>query len=120
MDQVRPWLEERIKMFGPLGFVPGLTEEQLDALTDPRRARAAGIPTIEEGVKSGSWFCGTAEAVSDQLLEVQKRYPGLEEVNLGVTSMGMPLSATLEQLEWIGQDILPKFKSQKKSGSRAN
>ena len=28
MDQVRPWLEERIKMFGPLGFVPGLTEEQ--------------------------------------------------------------------------------------------
>ena len=120
MDQVRPWLEERIKMFGPLGFVPGLTEEQLDALTDPRRARAAGIPTIEDGVKSGSWFCGTAEAVSDQLLEVQKRYPGLEEVNLGVTSMGMPLSATLEQLEWIGQDILPKFKSQKKSGSRAN
>ena len=34
--------------------------------------------------------------------------------------MGMPLSATLEQLEWIGQDILPKFKSQKKPSSRAN
>ena len=70
MDQVRPWLEERIKMFGPLGFVPGLTEEQLEALTDPRRARSAGIPTIEDGVKAGSWFCGTAEAVTDQLFEV--------------------------------------------------
>ena len=45
-------------------------------------------------------------------MEIQERYPGLEEVNLGVTSMGMPLSATLEQLEWIGKDILPKFKEQ--------
>ena len=107
-------------MFGPLGFVPGLTEDQLDALTDPRRARSAGLPTIEDGVKAGSWFCGTAEAVSEQLFEVQKRYPGLEEVNLGVTSMGMPLTATLEQLEWIGQDILPKFKSQKKVSSPAS
>ena len=47
MDQVRPWLEERIKRFGPLGFVAGLTPEQLEALADPRRARGAGLPTIE-------------------------------------------------------------------------
>ena len=112
MDQVRPWLEERIKMFGPLGFVPDLTEEQLAAAADPRRARSAGLPTIEDGIKGGSWFCGPPELVAEKLMEVQDRYPGLEEVNLGVTSMGMPLSATLEQLEWIGQDILPKFKAQ--------
>ena len=112
MDQVRPWLEERIKMFGPLGFVPGLTEEQLEALADPRRARGAGLPTIEQGVESGSWFCGPPELVAEKLMEIQERYPGLEEVNLGVTSMGMPLSATLEQLEWIGKDILPKFQAQ--------
>ena len=112
MDQVRLWLEERIKMFGPLGFVPGLTEEQLDALADPRRARGAGLPTIEDGVKSGAWFCGLPEVVAEKLMEIQERYPGLEEVNLGVTSMGMPLSATLEQLEWIGKDILPRFKAQ--------
>ncbi len=95
MDQVRLWLEERIKMFGPLGFVPGLTEEQLDALGDPRRARGAGLPTIEDGVKSGAWFCGPPEVVTEKLMEIQERYPCLEEVNLGVTCMGMPLSATL-------------------------
>ena len=120
MDQVRLWLEERIKMFGPLGFVPGLTEEQLDALADPQRARGAGLPTIEDGVKSGAWFCGPPEVVTEKLMEIQERYPGLEEVNLGVTSMGMPLSATLEQLEWIGKDILPKFKAQARVATPAD
>jgi hypothetical protein len=33
----------------------------------------------------------------------------LEEINIGVTNMGMPLKATLEQLEWFGRDVLPKF-----------
>jgi len=112
MAQVQPWLEERTKMFGPLGFVPRLTPEQLDALADPRRARGAGLPTIEQGVESGAWFCGPPELVTEKLMEVQERYPGLAEVNLGVTSMGMPLTATLEQLEWFGQEVLPKFKAQ--------
>jgi alkanesulfonate monooxygenase SsuD/methylene tetrahydromethanopterin reductase-like flavin-dependent oxidoreductase (luciferase family) len=112
VDEARQWVEERIKMFGPLGFVPGLTSEQLDALADPRRARSAGLPTIEHGVRSGSWFCGPPELVTEKLLEVQDRYPGLEEVNIGVTNMGMPLKATLEQLEWFGQEVLPRFKAQ--------
>jgi alkanesulfonate monooxygenase SsuD/methylene tetrahydromethanopterin reductase-like flavin-dependent oxidoreductase (luciferase family) len=112
MDEARQWVEERNKMFGPLGFVPGLTPEQLDALADPRRARSAGLPTIEHGVRSGSWFCGPPELVTEKLLEVQDRYPGLEEVNIGVTNMGMPLKATLEQLEWFGQEVLPRFKAQ--------
>jgi alkanesulfonate monooxygenase SsuD/methylene tetrahydromethanopterin reductase-like flavin-dependent oxidoreductase (luciferase family) len=112
MNEARQWVEERIKMFGPLGFVPGLTLEQLDALGDPRRARSAGLPTIEHGVRSGSWFCGPPELVTEKLLEVQDRYPGLEEVNIGVTNMGMPLKATLEQLEWFGQEVLPRFKAQ--------
>jgi alkanesulfonate monooxygenase SsuD/methylene tetrahydromethanopterin reductase-like flavin-dependent oxidoreductase (luciferase family) len=112
MDEARQWGEERIKMFGPLGFVSGLTPEQLDALADPRRARSAGLPTIEHGVRSGSWFCGPPELVTEKLLEVQDRYPGLEEVNIGVTNMGMPLKATLEQLEWFGQEVLPRFKAQ--------
>jgi hypothetical protein len=36
----------------------------------------------------------------------------LEEINIGVTNMGMPLKATLEQLEWFGQDVLPRFRAQ--------
>jgi alkanesulfonate monooxygenase SsuD/methylene tetrahydromethanopterin reductase-like flavin-dependent oxidoreductase (luciferase family) len=112
IDEARVWGEERIKMFGPLGFVPGLTPEQLEALGDPRRARGAGLPTIEDGVRSGSWFCGPPDSVTEKLLQIQDRYPGLEEINIGVTNMGMPLKATLEQLEWFGQDVLPRFRAQ--------
>jgi hypothetical protein len=42
-------------------------------------------------------------------MEVQERYPGLQEVNIGVTNMGMPTSASLEQLEWFAQDVMPHF-----------
>jgi alkanesulfonate monooxygenase SsuD/methylene tetrahydromethanopterin reductase-like flavin-dependent oxidoreductase (luciferase family) len=112
MDEARQWVEERIKMFGPLGFVPGLTPEQLEALADPRRARSAGLPTIDDGVRSGSWLCGPPELVTEKLLEIQDKYPGLEEVNIGVTNMGMPLKATLEQLEWFGQEVMPRFTAQ--------
>ena len=109
IDQARDWVEERIKMFGPLGFIPGLTDQQLQDLTDPVKAPLAKLPTIDDAVKSGSWFCGTPDRIIEQLQEVQDRYPGLEEINIGVTNMGMPLKATLEQLEWFGQDVLPKF-----------
>ncbi|MBC8279385.1 MAG: LLM class flavin-dependent oxidoreductase [Chloroflexi bacterium] len=112
IDEARVWGEERIKMFGPLGFVPGLTPEQLEALTDPSRARGAGFPTIEDGVRSGSWFCGPPDAVTEKLMQIQDRFPGLEEINIGVTNMGMPLKATLEQLEWFGRDVLPRFTAQ--------
>lgn len=109
IDQARDWVEERIKMFGPLGFIPGLTDQQLQDLTDPVKAPLAKFPTIDDAVKSGSWFCGTPDRIIEQIQEVQDRYPGLEEINIGVTNMGMPLKATLEQLEWFGQDVLPKF-----------
>jgi alkanesulfonate monooxygenase SsuD/methylene tetrahydromethanopterin reductase-like flavin-dependent oxidoreductase (luciferase family) len=112
MDEARQWVEERIKMFGPLGFVAGLTPEQLEALADPRRARSAGLPTIEDGVRSGSWLCGPPELVAEKLMEIQDKYPGLEEVNIGVTNMGMPLKATLEQLEWFGKEVMPRFTAQ--------
>ncbi|MFQ6026612.1 MAG: LLM class flavin-dependent oxidoreductase [Dehalococcoidia bacterium] len=120
MEEVRLWQEERIKMFGPLGFVAGLTPEQLDALGDPRRAPTAGLPTVEQGVQSGSWLCGPPELVAERLLEIQDHYPGLEEVNIGVTHMGMPLTATLEQLEWFGSEVLPKFKAQARVSAPAD
>src|SRR5882672_7218273 len=31
--EITPWYEEHVKMFGPLGFVPGITPEQLAAST---------------------------------------------------------------------------------------
>ncbi len=107
--------EEHMKMFGPLGFVRGLTDEQIDALGDPRRAPHAGLPTLEESVKAGSWLCGPPELIIEKLMAIQERYPGMQEVNMQCANMGTPLNVTLEQLEWFGKEVMPAFKNQVKS-----
>ena len=112
MEEVRKSFEENMKMFGPLGFVRGLTEDQLVALGDPVRARHAGLPTIEEAVQAGSWLCGPPELIIEKLMAIQEKYPGLEQINVGCTTMGTPLQETLEQLEWFGTEVMPVFKAQ--------
>ncbi len=62
IEEARPYFEENMKMFGPLGFVRGLTDAQIAALADPRRARSAGLPTLEQAVAAGSWLVGPPEA----------------------------------------------------------
>ncbi len=111
LDESRLWAEERVKMFGPLGFVRGLSDEQVDAINsnDRDRLMSADLPTIEGDLESGGFFAGPAEMVTEKLMEVQERYPGLEEVNLGITGMGMPESATLEQMHRFAEGVMPHF-----------
>ena len=120
MDEVRSIFEENMKMFAPLGFVRGLSDEQMSALADPARARAAELPTLEEAVQSGAWLCGPPELITEKLMAVQERFPGLEEINVGCTSMGTTEQVTLEQLEWFGKEVMPAFKSQAKSPTPAD
>ena len=110
MDQGRKIFQENMKMFGPLGFVAGLTPEQIAAMGDRRRAPVAGLPTIEDAVEQGQWIIGPPDQIIEEIESIQKRFPGLEELNIGVTSMGSPLSLSLEQLEWFGKDVMPHFK----------
>ena len=42
--EITPWYEEHVKMFGPLGFVPGITPAQLEASTKRGGWGAAGVP----------------------------------------------------------------------------
>ena len=100
-----------MKMFAPLGFVRGLSDDQVSAIADPRRARSSGLPTIEDGVKAGAWLCGPPELVTEKLMAIQDRYPGLESINGGAT-VGTPQNVIVEQLDACGRDIMPKFKSQ--------
>ncbi len=111
LEESRLWAEERVKMFGPLGFVRGLSDEQIDAINSSDRSRlmSAGLPTIEDDLESGGFFAGPAELVTEKLMEVQERYPGLEEVNIGITGMGMPESATLEQMYRFAEGVMPHF-----------
>ena len=112
INEVRSVFEENMKMFGALGFVRGLTPEQITDMGDPSRARGAGLPTLEDAIKGGQWLCGPPEMIIEKLMAMQDRFPGLEEINVGCTSMGMSEKRTLEQLEWIGKEVMPTFKNQ--------
>jgi len=95
-------------MFGPLGFVPGITPAQLEASTKRGGWDAAGVPTVEHYMKNGAWFAGPPEELTAYLKDIESRYPGLEYVNVSI-SMGTPKAVMLEQLRAFATDVMPKF-----------
>lgn len=109
VKEARDFHDEDLKMFGPL-FMRALSEEQIQLLSDPQKAPSAYLPNIDAAVIEGSWLCGPPEQIVEQLMEIQDRYPGLEQVNVG-NAMGTPQSVILEQLEWFGKEVMPAFKS---------
>ena len=109
IKEATPFFEENIKMFAPLGFVPGLTPEQIDATADPKRARQANLPTLRHAIKAGTWLIGPPEQITEQLMEVQHKYPGLEVVNVG-QPVGTPQAVILDQLERFSKQVMPAFK----------
>jgi alkanesulfonate monooxygenase SsuD/methylene tetrahydromethanopterin reductase-like flavin-dependent oxidoreductase (luciferase family) len=117
--EARLYFEENMKMFGPLGFVRGLTEEQLSALADPRRARSAGLPTLEQAVAAGSWLVGPPEVIIEKIQAIQERYPGLEEINIG-SVIGTPQRVICEQLEIFATEVMPAFKHEVKVAAPAD
>ena len=110
IKEATPFFEENIKMFAPLGFVPGLTPEQIEAVADPKRARQANLPTLRDAIKAGTWLIGPPEQIIEQLMEIQQKYPGLEVVNVG-QPVGTPQAVILEQLERFSAQVMPAFKS---------
>ena len=109
IEEATPFFEENMKMFAPLGFVRSLTEDQIEAIADPRRARSAGLPTLKQAVDAGAWLCGPPESITEKLMAIQEKYPGLESVNVQQV-IGTPQSVILEQLERFAKEVMPAFK----------
>ena len=118
IEQARPFYEENMKMFAPLGFVRGLSDDQLAALADPARAPHADLPTLESAVESGSWLVGTPEQIIEQMEDIEKRWPGLDHVNMGLP-VGTPQSVILEQTEAFGKEVMPHFKNRMATAAAA-
>ncbi len=119
IEEARPYFEENMKMFAPLGFVRGLSDGQIEAIADPKRARSANLPTLEQAIEAGSWLCGPPEMIIEKLQDVQDRHPGLEEVNVG-SVIGTPQSVILEQLEIFAREVMPAFQSQDRAAAPAD
>jgi alkanesulfonate monooxygenase SsuD/methylene tetrahydromethanopterin reductase-like flavin-dependent oxidoreductase (luciferase family) len=111
IEEARPFYEENMKMFAPLGFVKGLTEQQIQAVErGGSYARKANLPTLEDAVKSGSWLVGTSESISEKLQEIQHKFPGLTSVNVGQV-VGTPENVIIDQLSHFGKEIMPKIRN---------
>ena len=102
------YYEENLKMFGPLRLVRALSDEQIDAMSDPSRAPTFDLPRIEDAVKVGGFLAGPAEMIVEQLKRLEKEYPGLERVGVS-QPVGTPQSEILEQLEMFAEQVMPAF-----------
>jgi alkanesulfonate monooxygenase SsuD/methylene tetrahydromethanopterin reductase-like flavin-dependent oxidoreductase (luciferase family) len=109
IKEATPFFEENIKMLAPLGFVPGLTPEQIEAVADPKRWRQANLPALRHAIKAGTWLIGPPEEITERLMELQHKYPGLEVVNVGQL-VGTSQAVILEQLERFSVQVMPAFK----------
>ena len=119
IKEARPFFEEAMKFAAPVGFVRGLSDDQISAIGDPRRVHSAGLPTLEQAVESGAWLVGPPELITEKLMAIQERYPGLDSVNVG-NAIGTPQSVMLEQLEAFAEGVMPAFKSQVKAPAPAD
>ena len=106
--EARPYFEENTKMFGPLGFVGGLSDEQKKGLENPTQELWDSLPTIEDEVRSGNFLCGTPEQVIEPIKLLEELYPGLREINIQ-PMISTPSDVILEQLEWFAREVMPAF-----------
>ena len=109
IKEAKSYYEENLKMFGPLRLARGLSDEQIDIMSDPRRAPDGGLPSIEDAVNSQAFLAGPPDRIIEQLKSVEKEYPALERIGMS-HPMGTPQNVITEQLEWFGKEVMPAFK----------
>ena len=102
-------------MFGPLRLIRTLSDEQLEQMADPALAPAAGLPTLEASIESGSTLCGTAEQVTEGLKAFEERYPGIDRIGIG-HPIGLPRAVILEQLQRFAEEVAPEFSTMVSEG----
>jgi len=107
--EMTPYYEEHVKMFAPLGFVPGVTPQQVAAAGRRGGWDAGGVPKLDHYMKLGSWFAGTSEQLIEHLKKLEARYPGMQHINLS-TSMGTPKAVMLEQFQRVAEEVMPAFR----------
>jgi alkanesulfonate monooxygenase SsuD/methylene tetrahydromethanopterin reductase-like flavin-dependent oxidoreductase (luciferase family) len=109
MREAAKYYEENMKMFGELRLVRALSDEQIEAMRDPKKAAVTKLPRIEDAVKAGGFLTGTPADIIAQLKAIEAHLPGLKRVTVS-QPLGLPLSLCLEQLEWFAKDVMPAFK----------
>ena len=119
IKEASKYFEENLKMFGPLRLVRNLTDQQIEDMSNPKRAPYAGLPTLENAIKTGAYLCGPPEHIIERLMELEERYPGLERVGVS-HDVGTPQEEILEQLAWFAKEVMPAFKGRVEAATPAD
>ncbi len=106
---LRPLYEEHAKMFAPLGFLPGATPPQIEAISKRGGWYEAGVPKLEDYIKTGAWYAGPPEGLVAYLKELEARYPGMEDIGLSMP-MGTTQAVMLDQFKWLAEAVIPAFR----------
>jgi alkanesulfonate monooxygenase SsuD/methylene tetrahydromethanopterin reductase-like flavin-dependent oxidoreductase (luciferase family) len=109
ISEATPVYEEQLKVLAPLGRFPKLTEAQVAATFDPVNARRAGLPTLRDAVKDGTWLCGSPSQIQERISDIIHRFPGLDRISVGLGGLAMPPSIIREDIERFGSEVLPKL-----------
>ncbi len=109
LKRIKPLYEEHAKMFAPLGFVPGVTPDQIDAIAHRGGWDSKGVPKVEHFVGLGSWFAGTPDDLVAFLKGIEEKYPGMEHINLS-SPLTTPKSLMLEQFHIVAEQVMPHFR----------
>jgi alkanesulfonate monooxygenase SsuD/methylene tetrahydromethanopterin reductase-like flavin-dependent oxidoreductase (luciferase family) len=107
--ELTPYYEEHVKMFAPLGFVPGISPPQVAAASRRGGWKEAHVPSLDHYMRLGSWFAGTSQQLIEHLRKLEARYPGMEHINLS-TSLGTPKAVMLEQFQRVAEEVMPAFR----------
>jgi alkanesulfonate monooxygenase SsuD/methylene tetrahydromethanopterin reductase-like flavin-dependent oxidoreductase (luciferase family) len=108
LRRLKPLYEEHAKMFAPLGFVPGVNPDQIDAIAHRGGWDSKGVPKVEHFVDLGSWFAGTPADLVQFLKGVEEKYPGMEHINLS-SPLTTPKALMLEQFHVLAEEVMPHF-----------
>ena len=112
--EAEPFFQEQLKALAPLGRFPTLTEDQIQATYDPSLALTVGLPTLKDAVNDGSWLCGPPDDIAEKISDLLDRFPNIERISVGAGALGIPPSVIRDDISWFGDEILPKFISDRR------
>jgi alkanesulfonate monooxygenase SsuD/methylene tetrahydromethanopterin reductase-like flavin-dependent oxidoreductase (luciferase family) len=105
MAEARPGHDEFWRFLGPYGWSKADADDEGGGGGGKPWAYGR-IPSLEESMAQGAWLVGTADDVSEQLVELRDAL-GLEYLSLFPHFPGMVREQVIEQMERFSDDVRP-------------
>jgi alkanesulfonate monooxygenase SsuD/methylene tetrahydromethanopterin reductase-like flavin-dependent oxidoreductase (luciferase family) len=107
IQRMEPYHDERYKWFAPFGIVRYIDDQGRQWGTP---GAPSGVPSLRDGVAQSAWLCGPPATVIERIREIEKRYPGLDQMMIHFPE-GMPVGEFMDQLRAFARGVMPAFEA---------